>query len=119
MGYMDTYKAWCENEYFDEATRAELKSIAGDEKEIEDRFYKDLEFGTGGLRGVIGNGTNRMNVYIVRKATQGLANFIIKEGTQDKGVAISHDNRRMSREFAQEAALCLAANGIKVYISHH
>ena len=87
-----------------------------DEKEIEDRFYKDLEFGTGGLRGVIGNGTNRMNVYIVRKATQGLANFIIKEGTQDKGVAISHDNRRMSREFAQEAALCLAANGIKVYI---
>ena len=116
MGYMDTYKAWCENEYFDEATRAELKSIAGDEKEIEDRFYKDLEFGTGGLRGVIGNGTNRMNVYIVRKATQGLANFIIKEGTQDKGVAISHDNRRMSREFAQEAALCLAANGIKVYI---
>lgn len=79
MGYMDTYKAWCENEYFDEATRAELKSIAGDEKEIEDRFYKDLEFGTGGLRGVIGNGTNRMNVYIVRKATQGLANFIIKE----------------------------------------
>lgn len=116
MGYMDTYKAWCENEYFDEATRAELKSIAGDEKEIEDRFYKDLEFGTGGLRGVIGNGTNRMNVYIVRKATQGLANFIIKEETQDKGVAISHDNRRMSREFAQEAALCLAANGIKVYI---
>ena len=116
MGYMETYKAWCENEYFDEDTRAELKSIAGDEKEIEDRFYKDLEFGTGGLRGVIGNGTNRMNVYIVRKATQGLANFIIKEGTQDKGVAISHDNRRMSREFAQEAALCLAANGIKVYI---
>ena len=88
MGYMETYKAWCENEYFDEDTRAELKSIAGDEKEIEDRFYKDLEFGTGGLRGVIGNGTNRMNVYIVRKATQGLANFIIKEGTQDKGVAI-------------------------------
>ena len=116
MGYMETYKAWCENEYFDEDTRAELKSIAGDEKEIEDRFYKDLEFGTGGLRGVIGNGTNRMNVYIVRKATQGLANFIIKEGTQNKGVAISHDNRRMSREFAQEAALCLAANGIKVYI---
>ena len=116
MGYMETYKAWCENEYFDEDTRAELKSIAGDEKEIEDRFYKDLEFGTGGLRGVIGNGTYRMNVYIVRKATQGLANFIIKEGTQDKGVAISHDNRRMSREFAQEAALSLAANGIKVYI---
>ena len=114
MGYMETYKAWCENEYFDEDTRAELKSIAGDEKEIEDRFYKDLEFGTGGLRGVIGNGTNRMNVYIVRKATQGLANFIIKEGTQDKGVAISHDNRRMSREFAQEAALCLAAKGIHI-----
>ena len=78
MGYMETYKSWCDNEYFDEATRDELKSIAGNEAEIEDRFYKDLEFGTGGLRGVIGNGTNRMNVYTVRKATQGLANFIIR-----------------------------------------
>ena len=79
MAYMDTYKEWCANEYFDEATRAELKSIEGNDAEIEDRFYKDLEFGTGGLRGVIGNGTNRMNIYTVRKATQGLANFIIKE----------------------------------------
>ena len=116
MGYMETYKAWCDNEYFDEATRAELKSIASDEKEIEDRFYKDLEFGTGGLRGVIGNGTNRMNIYTVRKATQGLANFIIKENGADRGVAIAYDSRRMSPEFANEAALCLAANGIKAYI---
>jgi phosphoglucomutase len=116
MGYMETYKAWCDNEYFDEATRQELKSIASDEKEIEDRFYKDLEFGTGGLRGVIGNGTNRMNIYTVRKATQGLANFIIKENAADRGVAIAYDSRRMSPEFADEAALCLAANGIKAYI---
>lgn len=116
MGYMETYKAWCDNEYFDEATRAELKSIAGNEAEIEDRFYKDLEFGTGGLRGVIGNGTNRMNIYTVRKATQGLANFIIKENAADKGVAIAYDSRRMSKEFADEAALCLNANGIKAYI---
>ena len=116
MGYMETYKAWCDNEYFDEATREELKSIASDEKEIEDRFYKDLEFGTGGLRGVIGNGTNRMNIYTVRKATQGLANFIIKENAADRGVAIAYDSRRMSPEFADEAALCLAANGIKAYI---
>ena len=116
MGYMDTYKQWCDNEYFDESTRAELKSIAGDEAEIEDRFYKDLEFGTGGLRGVIGNGTNRMNIYTVRKATQGIANFIIKEKAADRGVAIAYDSRRMSPEFANEAALCLNANGIKAYI---
>lgn len=116
MSYMDTYKQWCENPYFDESVREELKSIAGNEKEIEDRFYKDLEFGTGGLRGVIGYGTNRMNVYTVRRATQGLANFIIKEGAQDKGVAIAFDSRRMSPEFADEAALCLNANGIKAYI---
>ncbi|MBQ4283824.1 MAG: phospho-sugar mutase [Lachnospira sp.] len=116
MGYMETYKAWCANEYFDEATRKELESIANDEKEIEDRFYKDLEFGTGGLRGVIGNGTNRMNMYTVRKATQGLANFIIKENAADRGVAIAYDSRRMSPEFADEAALCLAANGIKAYV---
>ena len=115
MSYMDTYKQWCENPYFDESVREELKSIAGNEKEIEDRFYKDLEFGTGGLRGVIGYGTNRMNVYTVRRATQGLANFIIKEGAQDKGVAIAFDSRRMSPEFSMEAALCLAANGIKAY----
>ncbi|MDO5402013.1 MAG: phospho-sugar mutase [Eubacteriales bacterium] len=116
MGYMDTYKAWCDNQYFDEKTRAELKSIADNEAEIEDRFYRDLEFGTGGLRGVIGNGTNRMNIYTVRKATQGLANFIIKENAAERGVAIAYDSRRMSPEFADEAALCLAANGIKAYI---
>ena len=116
MGYMEVHKSWCDNMYFDEATRDELKSIANDEKEIEDRFYKDLEFGTGGLRGVIGNGTNRMNIYTVRKATQGLANFIIKEGAADRGVAIAFDSRRMSPEFADEAALCLNANGIKAYI---
>lgn len=116
MSYQDTYNEWCSNPYFSEETRAELKSIAGNDKEIEDRFYKDLEFGTGGLRGVIGNGTNRMNIYTVRKATQGLANFIIKEGAQDKGVAIAYDSRRMSPEFADEAALCLNANGIKAYV---
>jgi len=116
MDFMSVYKDWCSNEYFSEETRAELKSIEGNQSEIEDRFYKALEFGTGGLRGVIGNGTNRMNLYTVRKTTQGLANFIIKQGTKDKGVAISHDNRRMSREFAEETALCLAANGIKAYI---
>ena len=116
MGYMDVYKEWCANEYFDEATRDELKSIEGNEAEIEDRFYKDLEFGTGGLRGVIGNGTNRMNEYTVRKATQGLANFIIKENAANRGVAIAYDPRRMSPEFADEAALCLNANGIKAYV---
>lgn len=116
MSYQDTYKEWCENPYFSEETRAELKSIAGNDKEIEDRFFKDLEFGTGGLRGVIGNGTNRMNIYTVRKATQGLANFIIKEGAENKGVAIAYDSRRMSPEFADEAALCLNANGIKAYV---
>ncbi|HIY63756.1 MAG TPA: phospho-sugar mutase [Candidatus Mediterraneibacter stercoripullorum] len=112
----ERYELWLNDPYFDEKTRAELKAIEQDTAEIEDRFYRDLEFGTGGLRGVIGAGTNRMNIYTVRKATQGLANFIIKEGTQEKGVAIAFDSRNMSPEFAQEAALCLAANGIKAYI---
>lgn len=116
MGYKEIYEQWCKNEYFDEETREELASIAGNEAEIEDRFYQDLEFGTGGLRGVIGNGTNRMNIYTVRRATQGLANFILKEGAAEKGVAIGYDSRRMSPEFADEAALCLNANGIKTYI---
>lgn len=116
MSYQDAYKLWCTDPYFSQETRDELMSIASNEKEIEERFYKDLEFGTGGLRGVIGNGTNRMNVYTVRKATQGLANFIIKEGAQDKGVAIAYDSRRMSPEFADETALCLNANGIKAYV---
>ena len=116
MSYMDSYNSWLKDSYFDEATKDELRSIAGNEKEIEDRFYKDLEFGTGGLRGVIGAGTNRMNVYTVRKATQGLANYIIKQGTESKGVAIAYDSRRMSPEFADVAALCLNANGIKAYV---
>ena len=110
------YEEWMENPYFDEDTKAELKSIESDEKEIEERFYRDLEFGTGGLRGIIGAGTNRMNIYTVRKATQGLANFIRKEKAEKKGAAIAFDSRNMSPEFAQEAALCLAANGIKAYI---
>ena len=116
MSYKEVYKQWCTDPYFSEETRAELKSIEGNEKEIEDRFYKSLEFGTAGLRGVIGNGTNRMNIYTVRKASQGLANFIIKEGGQDKGVAIAYDSRHMSPEFCEEAALCLNANGIKAYV---
>ena len=116
MGYREAYEFWLNNPYFDEDTKQELRNIANDEKEIEDRFYMDLEFGTAGLRGVIGAGTNRMNVYTVRKATQGLSNYIIKVGAQAKGVAIAYDSRRMSPEFANEAALCLAANGIKAYI---
>jgi len=113
---MESYKEWCENPYFDEATRNELKSIAGDENEIKERFYKNLEFGTGGLRGILGAGSNRMNIYTVRKATQGLANYILANGGLGRGVAISYDCRRMSPEFADCAALCLAANGIKAYI---
>ncbi|MBE5865632.1 MAG: phospho-sugar mutase [Lachnospiraceae bacterium] len=116
MGYMEEYKFWSEDAYFDQATKDELAAIKDDAAEIEERFYKELEFGTGGMRGIIGAGTNRMNIYTVRKATQGLANFILKQGTQAKGVAISYDNRRMSTEFAEVAALCLAANGIKAYI---
>lgn len=116
MGFMEEYKFWLENDYFDQKTKEELKGIEGNNSEIEDRFYKDLEFGTGGLRGVIGAGTNRMNIYTVRKATQGLANFIKKQGGEKKGVAIAYDSRFMSPEFADVAALCLAANGIKAYV---
>ena len=116
MGYMEDYKFWLEDDYFDQDTKKELEGIKDNAAEIEERFYKELEFGTGGMRGIIGAGTNRMNIYTVRKATQGLANFILKQGTQAKGVAISYDNRRMSTEFANVAALCLAANGIKAYI---
>ena len=115
-GYKEMYQSWLDNPYFDEDTKAELKSIAGDDKEIEDRFYTELEFGTAGLRGVIGAGMNRMNIYTVRKATQGLANYIKKVGKEAQGVAIAFDSRRMSPEFADEAALCLAANGIKAYV---
>ena len=116
MEYREKYEGWLSNPYFDENTKDELRSIAEDDNEIKERFYKDLEFGTAGLRGIIGAGTNRMNIYTVRKATQGLANYIMKNGGQAKGVAISYDSRRMSPEFADEAALCLAANGIKAYV---
>lgn len=116
MEYRERYEGWLNDPYFDEATKEELKSIAEDDNEIKERFYKDLEFGTAGLRGIIGAGTNRMNIYTVRKATQGLANYIISKDGQKKGVAIAYDSRRMSPEFADEAALCLGANGIKAYV---
>ncbi len=116
MDYKKLYEEWLTSPCFDDATKAELKAIADDENEIKERFYTELEFGTAGLRGVIGAGLNRMNIYTVRKATQGLANYIIKVGGKEKGVAIAFDSRRMSPEFANEAALCLAANGIKAYL---
>ena len=115
MDYKKIYQEWITNPYFDEETKAELESIKADENEIKERFYADLEFGTAGLRGIIGAGINRMNDYVVRRATQGLANYIIAQGGQDKGVAIAYDSRRKSPEFADVAALCLAANGIKAY----
>jgi phosphoglucomutase len=112
------YEFWLENIYFDEATRQELESIRGNEKEIEERFYRDLEFGTGGLRGIIGAGTNRMNIYTVRKASQGLANFIAGHGEEEKrkGIVIAYDPRFMSPEFSLEAARVFAGNGIKAYL---
>ena len=116
MSYKAEYEKWCTDPYFDEATKEELKAIANDEKEIEDRFYKTLEFGTAGFRGVIGAGTNRMNIYTVRQATQGLANYIISQHGQDRGVVIAHDSRNMHDEFTDATALCLAANGIKTYV---
>ncbi len=114
--YNSIYNEWINNEFFDDETKAELLSIKGDEHEIRERFFMDLEFGTAGLRGVIGAGTNRMNKYVVRRASQGLANYILKQGGADKGVAIAFDSRHMSPEFADETARCLAANGIKAYI---
>lgn len=116
MSYMEQFKFWLEDSYFDEETKKELRAIKENETEIEERFYKELEFGTGGLRGIIGAGTNRMNIYTVRKATQGLANYILKQGGAERGVAIAYDSRFMSPEFADEAALCMAANGIKAYV---
>lgn len=116
MEYLENYEKWCNDDYFDEKTREELKALKGNDAEIEDRFYRQLEFGTGGLRGVIGAGTNRMNIYTVRQATQGLANYILSQNGQEKGVAIAFDSRIMSPEFAKEAALCLNANGIKAYL---
>ena len=113
---MKVYDQWCTDPYFDDETKKELLAIKDDKAEIEDRFYRQLEFGTGGLRGVIGAGTNRMNIYTVRQATQGLANYIISQNGQSKGVAIAYDSRIMSKEFADEAALCLNANGIKAYV---
>ena len=116
MDYLKEYEKWCTDEVFDEETKTELLAIKGDDKEIEDRFYKELEFGTAGLRGVIGAGTNRMNKYTVGKATQGLANYIKKQGVQDKGVVIAYDSRHMSPEFSEQTALILNANGIKTYL---
>ncbi len=116
MNYKELYEEWLSNPCFDDETKAELKAISDDENEIKERFYQELEFGTAGLRGIIGAGVNRMNVYTVRKATQGLANYILKVGGADKGVAIAYDSRRMSPEFADVAALCLNANGIKAYV---
>ena len=116
MDYLKEYERWCTEPAFDEKTKKELLEIKGNDEEIKDRFYKELEFGTAGLRGVIGMGTNRMNKYTVGKATQGLANFIIEQGTQGKGVAISYDSRRMSDEFSLQTALILNANGIKTYL---
>ncbi|WP_333791771.1 phospho-sugar mutase [Muricomes intestini] len=116
MDYKARYESWLSNPYFDADTKSELESIREDEQEVKERFYTDLEFGTAGLRGIIGAGTNRMNIYTVRKATQGLANYIRKCGNTGKGVAIAYDSRHMSPEFADEAALCLAANGIKAYV---
>ena len=119
MNYLEEYKKWCESDEFDKETKEELLKIKDNQEEIEDRFYKELEFGTAGLRGIIGLGTNRMNKYIVGKATQGLANYILKKGTQDKGVVISYDSRHMSPEFSMQTALVLNANGIKTYIFDH
>jgi phosphoglucomutase len=116
MSFKDEFNFWLNDDYFDQATKDELLKIKDNESEIEERFYKELEFGTGGLRGVIGAGTNRMNIYTVRKASQGLANYIIKANGQKKGIAIAYDSRFMSPEFADEAALCMAANGIKAYV---
>ncbi len=116
MEYKKRYEEWIANPYFDEATRAELVALKENDNEIKERFYKDLEFGTGGLRGILGAGVNRMNLYTVRRATQGLANTIKKQGGEGKGVAIAYDSRRMSPEFALDSALCLAANGIHAYL---
>ena len=116
MNYKETYELWVNSPYFDEETKAELKSIADDEQEIKERFYKDLEFGTAGLRGVIGAGTNRMNSYVVRKTTQGLANYIAGLNAKDQGWPLHLIPGGCLPEFANEAALCLAANGIKAYI---
>lgn len=114
--YLEKYEEWCKNPFFDGETKKELYSIKEDKEEIQDRFYKDLEFGTAGLRGIMGAGTNRMNQYTVGKATQGLSNYLLKKGGKDRGVAIAYDSRNFSKEFGEQTALCLAANGIKAYL---
>ena len=118
MDYLKEYTNWLSSSFIDENTKSELESISNNDNEIKERFYKNLEFGTGGLRGILGAGTNRMNIYTVRKATQGLANYILNQGQEAvaKGVVIAHDCRRMSREFCEESALVLNGNGIKTYI---
>ena len=115
MDYRKEYELWCRDAYFDEETKRELWGLRDDEKEIEDRFCRNLKFGTGGLRGVLGAGTNRMNIYTVRKATQGLADYMISQGGEKRGVVIAYDSRHMSEEFSEEAALCLNANKIPTY----
>ena len=117
MEYKERYQEWLSNPYFDAETKAELEGIKEDDNEIKERFYMDLEFGTAGLRGIIGAGTNRMNIYTVRKATQGLANYIIKNKSADKGVAIAYDSRRMSPEFADEARSALRRTGSRLTCS--
>lgn len=116
MKAIEIYNEWLENDFFDENTKKELLEIKGDSNEIEERFYKDLEFGTGGIRGIIGAGINRMNIYTVGRATQGLANYIKKQKTEAKGIVIAYDPRNMSKEFATHAGCVMAANGIKTYI---
>ena len=116
MDYKEIYESWLSDPYFDEETKAELRAIADDDHEIRERFFAPLKFGTAGLRGILGAGINRMNVYTVRKATQGLANYILSQHGEEKGVAIAYDSRHFSPEFADEAALCLAANGIRAYV---
>lgn len=116
MEYVEKYLSWVNNAFFDKNTKKELESIKGNNEEIKERFYKDLEFGTAGLRGIVGIGTNRMNKYTVGKTTQGLANYIIKNNGEEKGVAIAYDCRNMSKEFGMQTALILNANGIKTYI---
>ncbi len=116
MEYLKRYEEWLSNPYFDDKSKKELEAIRENDKEIKERFFKELEFGTGGLRGILGAGVNRMNIYTVRRASQGLANYILRQGGADKGVAIAYDSRRMSPEFAMESALCLGANGIKAYL---
>ena len=115
MDYIKKYQEWLQSDEIDEETKEALKKIEGNDEEIKDSFYKELEFGTAGLRGIVGAGTNRMNKYTVGKATQGLANYIVKNNGQERGVAIAYDSRHMSKEFSKLACLILNANGIKTY----